>query len=165
MSDKLLNEDRTGRRVRIGSGFSALRDESGQALIELALGITVCLTIILGAAEFGHLSYSAIEVTNAAHAGAEYGSQSRTYAADIPNITTAATQEAPDVPGLTATASYFCLCSDGTASTCAVTDCSLSRIVTYVQVNTSATVDPKIYVPGLPKTYTVTGKAVMRVAQ
>lgn len=147
------------------SRWVALRDESGNALVELALGLTICITLILGAAEFGRLAYAAIEISNAAHAGAEYGSQSRTYAADLANITTAATQNAPDVNGVTATASYFCLCSTGGASTCAVTDCSTSRIVTYVQVNTTGTVDPQIYVPGLPKSYTITGKAVMRVAQ
>jgi Flp pilus assembly protein TadG len=144
---------------------AAWRGEEGNALIEVAVGVTICISLMLGAAQCGHLAYDAIEVTNAAHTGAEYGAQSRTYAADIPNITAAAVQDASNVQGLTATATYFCSCSDGTTSTCAPTDCSASRIITYVQVNTSATVDPQIYLPGLPRTYTLTGKAVMRVVQ
>jgi Flp pilus assembly protein TadG len=144
---------------------SGLLNEEGSALIELAVGLTICTTLILGAAEFGRLAYAGIEVSNAARAGAQYGSQSRTLAADLTNITTAATQDAPDVSGISATASYFCQCSNGGASTCAVTDCSTSRIVEYVQVNTSAAVSPGIYVPGLPRSYTLTGKAVMRVVQ
>lgn len=161
-----LRMDRVRKQVRrwLISG-SWLRDECGNALIEVAVGVTVCTTLVLGAAEFGHVVFAGIEVSNAAHAGAEYGSQSRTYAADIANITTAATQDAPNVTGLSATASYFCQCSNGGSSTCAATDCSTSRIVTFVQVNTTATVNPQIYVPGLPRSYIVSGKAVMRVAQ
>jgi Flp pilus assembly protein TadG len=151
------------RRCR--SGVSWLREECGNALIEVAVGISICTSLALGGAELGRVVFASIEVSNAAHAGAEYGSQSRTYAADIAHINLAATQDAPNVSNIAATASYFCQCANGGSSTCAVTDCSTSRIVTFVQVNTTATVDPQIYVPGLPKTYTVTGKAVMRVAQ
>lgn len=157
-----LREARQDGKPGLGA---AIRNSRGSAMVELALGVSLCSTIILGAAEFGRLCYAGIEVSNAAHAGAQYGSQSRTYAADLTNIQTAATQDAPNVSGLSATSSYFCQCSNGGTSTCAVTDCSTSRIVTYVQVNTTATVNPLIYVPGLPHSYTLTGKAVMRVAQ
>ena len=142
-----------------------MHGEKGSALIELVAGLSILVTLILGAAEFGRLAYAGIEVSNAAHAGAAYGSESRTYAADITNIRTAATQDAPDVPGLTATASYFCQCSNGSSSTCAVTDCSTSRIITYITVNTTGTINPLIYLPGLPKSYILSGQAVMRVEQ
>ncbi len=144
---------------------AATRGDSGQALVEAALGMTVCVTLLLGAAELGRVSYAAIEVANAAHAGVAYGCLSHTDAADNTGMQLAATQEAPDVSGISATASHFCKCSDGTASTCAVADCSLSRIIEYVQVTTTASYDPKIYVPGMPHSYTVTGNAIMRVVQ
>jgi Flp pilus assembly protein TadG len=142
-----------------------LRSDSGNALIELAIGMTVLTALILGAAEFGRIAYAAIEVNDAAHAGAAYGSANRTYAADNANVTNAAKKDAPDVSGMTATAVYWCQCSDGSASTCGATDCTGTRIIEYVTVNTSGTVDPLVYVPGLPKSYTVTGHAVMRVEQ
>ena len=142
-----------------------LRSDRGNALIELAIGITVLTSLILGAAEFGRIAYAAIEVNDAAHAGAAYGAISRTYAADNANVTNAAKKDAPDVPGMTATALYWCQCSDGSASTCGVSDCTGTRIIEYVTVKTSGTVDPLVYVPGLPKSYTVTGQAVMRVEQ
>jgi Flp pilus assembly protein TadG len=144
---------------------TAAREDSGQALFEAALGMTVCVTLLLGAAEFGRLSYASIEVANAAHAGVAYGAQSHTDASDNSGMRTAATQEAPDVSGMSASASHFCKCSDGTASTCAVSDCSTSRIIEYVKVTTTASFDPKIYVPGLPKSYTLNGSAIMRVVQ
>jgi|SRR6185312_4293274 len=142
-----------------------LRSDRGNALIELAIGMTVLTTLILGAAEFGRIAYAAIEVNDAAHAGAAYGSANRTFAADNANVTNAAKKDAPDVSGMTASAVYWCQCSDGSASTCGASDCTGSRIIEYVTVNTTGTVNPLVYVPGLPKSYTVTGHAVMRVEQ
>lgn len=142
-----------------------LRGESGNAMVELALSVSLAITLLVGAAEFGTLAYSAIEVSNAAHAGAAYGAQSHITADDVSGMKTAATNDAPDVSGISATAARSCKCSNGGASTCAVTDCSGSRIVEYVTVNTTATVSPKFALPLLPKSYTMTGKAVLRVVQ
>lgn len=139
------------------------RCNSGQSLVETALAVSLCGVLMLGAAEFGRLAYAGIEISDSARAGVEYGSQSRATALDLPNMKVAALASAPDVPNLTLTASSFCKCADGTSSTCATSDCSGSRIVTYVQVNTSGNINPLIYVPGLPKTYSLSGKAVMRV--
>jgi Flp pilus assembly protein TadG len=142
-----------------------LRNDQGNALIELAVGLTVMTTLLLGAAEFGRISYAAIEVNDAAHAGAAYGAQNRTYAADLSNIQNAALKDAPDVAGVSSTAGFFCKCSDGSASTCGATDCTGTRIIEYITVTTSGTVNPLVYVPGLPKSYTVTGHAIMMVEQ
>jgi Flp pilus assembly protein TadG len=162
---KSISQSFRERMISVLSHCASMRDDSGQALIETAVSLTVCVTILLGAAEFGRIAYASIEVANAAHAGVSYGAESHASASDYSGMRTAATQEAPDVSGMSATASHFCKCSDGTASTCNVTDCSLSRIIVYVKVTTTATVDPKIYVPGLPKSYTVNGSAIMRVVQ
>jgi hypothetical protein len=153
------------RLAGVIAGRICTREDSGQALVEAALGLTVCVTILIGASEFGRMAYASIEVANAAHAGVAYGSLSHTDATDNAGMQLAATQEAPDVSGVSATASHFCKCSDGTASTCAVADCSTTRIIEYVQVRTTATFDPKIYLPGLPKSYTLNGNAIMRVVQ
>jgi Flp pilus assembly protein TadG len=142
-----------------------LRRESGGALIELALGITIFSTILLGAAEFGRLAYASIEVSNAAHAAAAYGAQTHSTASDSSGMLTIATADAANVSGMTATARQYCVCANGSSSTCAPTDCSSSRILEYVQVNTTAKFDPKIYVPGLPKSYTLKAQAIMRVMQ
>jgi hypothetical protein len=120
---------------------------------------------MLGAEEFGRLAYAGIEVSDAARVGVEYGSQSHALPQDIANMQIAASLDAPDVSNLTVTATQFCQCPDGTSSpTCATTACS-GRPILYSQVVTSASVDPLIYMPGLPKSYTLSGKAVMRVVQ
>lgn len=154
-----------GLKINLPARLNNLRGDSGDAMVELALSVTLCATLLLGGAELGSLAYSAIEVSNAAHAGAAYGSQSHTTADDVSGMQTAATQDAPNISGLTATAARSCQCSSGGTSTCGVTDCPTSRIIEYVTVNTTATVTPLVTVPGLPKSYTLTGKAVMRVVQ
>ena len=139
------------------------RCNSGQSLVETALAVSLCGVLMLGAAEFGRLAYAGLEISDSARAGVEYGSQSRATAKDVANMQIAASLSAPDVSNLTLTASSFCKCADGTSSTCATTDCTGSRIITYVQVVTSGNINPLIYVPGLPKSYSLGGKAVMRV--
>jgi Flp pilus assembly protein TadG len=143
----------------------SVRSESGQSLVETAMAVSLCGVLMLGAAEFGRLAYAGIEISDAARVGVEYGSQSHGTANDTANMQTAAGQDAPDVSNLKLTATHFCQCADGTASAaCATTDCG-GRPLLYVQVVTSASVDPLIYVPGLPKSYALSGKAVMRVVQ
>lgn len=141
-------------------------DDTGQALIELAWVTPIFLILVLGAAEFGRLTYIGIEVSNAARAGVQYGAQSHATASDTTGMQTAATNDGTtDVSNMTAIASHSCKCSDGSSSTCLPTDCSASRIIEYVTVNTSASVSPLFTYPGLPGTLTLTGHAVMRVAQ
>jgi Flp pilus assembly protein TadG len=151
--------------IRVPLCLRGLGNESGDALIELALSLTLLTTMIIGTAEGAFLAYSAIEVSNAAHAGAAYGSEDHATADDTTGMQTAATQDAPNVSGISATSSRFCKCSNGAASMCSVNDCSGMRIIEYVQVNTTATVSPTIKLPGTPSTYTFTGQAIMRVVQ
>jgi hypothetical protein len=129
------------------------------------LAVSLCGVLMLGGAEFGRLAYAGIEMSDSARAGVEYGCQSHATAQDNANMQLAATRDAPDVPNLTLTASHFCQCADGTSSVCSTADCSGSRIVEYVQVITTGSINPLIYVPGLPRSYALQGKAVMRVVQ
>ncbi len=153
-----------------------LRENSGQAFIELALVLPIFILLLVGAAEVGRLAYASIEVSNAAHAGAVYAAQTHTTAQDATNIQLAATRDAPDVTSLTATATYSCSCESTTgvmtlSGSCtgistAVGSCpSPSRIVLYVQVTTAAPVDTLFHLPGIPSTVTLRGFASMRAEQ
>jgi Flp pilus assembly protein TadG len=151
-------------------------EETGQAFVELALVLPIFTVLVLGAAEFGRLAYAAIEIGNAARAGVAYAAQTHTTAQDSANIQLAATTEAHDIVNLTATPSYTCSCEStgGTITTpgsCTTIDTtagscpSPSRIVLFVQVNTSAPVNTLFHFPGIPNSVTLTGKAIMRVEQ
>ena len=147
--------------------------EAGQSLVELALVLPVLLLILVGAIEVGRMGYAAIEVSNAARAGVAYGAQNVFTAVDLKGMQAAALNDGADIAGwknggFTATASKYCLCSNGIPITCASagTGCvSPSRILIYVQVNTQASVNALFYMEGLPRSYTVRGKAIMRVQQ
>lgn len=153
-----------------------LREDIGQAFIELALVLPVFMLILVGIAEFGRLAYASIEVNNAARAGVAYAAQTHTTASDTTNIQLAATQDAPNVTSLTATPSFSCTCESTTGSMSAPVACtgistaagscpSPSRIVLYVQVNTSAPVNTLFHFPGVPASLTLRGQAIMRVQQ
>jgi Flp pilus assembly protein TadG len=141
------------------------KGEAGQALVETALLLPLLITVLIGAAEMARVAYAAIEVANAARAGAQYGAQSGFTAADTTGIATAASNDAYNLNGVTTTSSYTCVCSDGTASTCQPTDCTNTQIEQTLTVNTQVTIDPLIHLPGLPTTYTLKGKAIQKCAQ
>ena len=165
---KHVQSDLATQRSKIAASQRWMRSDIGQALVELALMFPIFILLLLGAAEFGRLAYAAIEISNAARAGASYGSLSHITASDYANIELAATTDAANVAGVTATATNSCACSTGAALTCstALLYCPApARIIEYVTVTTSGTVDPLIHYPGLPRTFTLTGQAIMRVEQ
>src|SRR5579864_1112246 len=139
--------------------------EAGQALIETAAVFPLLIAILVGTAEMARVAYAAIEVSNAARAGAQYGAQNGYTASDTTGIATAASSDASNLSGVTTTSSYACVCSDGTASTCQTSDCASSHIEETLTVNTTVTFDPVIHLPGLPHTYTLTGQAIQKCAQ
>jgi Flp pilus assembly protein TadG len=147
-------------------------DNSGQSIIEMALLSPLLILLFLGAAEYGRLYYIGIEVTNAAHAGVEYGTQGNAYAQDNTNIMQAALNEEADlinknVPLQLTTSSITVqqLCAtvySATPSTCSFTS---PNPIEYVKVDTQVTVDSLFNSYGFAKTYTLHGSAIMRVRE
>jgi Flp pilus assembly protein TadG len=154
------------QRMHLSAPPSVRCNEAGSSLVELALMFPIFLILLVGSAEFGRLAYDAIEVANAARAGAAYGAQSNITASDTAGIAQAATQDAPNVTGVVVTSSHSCVCSTGATLVCtnALANCaSPARIIEYVQVNTTATVGPLFNYPGIPHTFALTGQAILRV--
>ena len=146
-------------------GRRRCRGESGQALVELCVGLSMLSLILLGALEFGQIAYTSIEVANAAKAGVQYGSQDNNTAVDATGIQNAAAAAAPSLSGLATTVANSCICSDGTASTCLNTDCPNSHLEDTVTVNTSYTLAPFITLPALPSSFTLKGQASQKCGQ
>ena len=140
------------------------RSESGQALVEVALVGSLLVFFLMGVLEFGQVTQKSIAVSNAARAGVQYGAQTGYTAQDTTGIQNAAAAAAPSI-ALVTTSSYGCVCSDGSASTCAYNDCSNSHILETVTVNTQATFTPVIKLPGFPSTYTLKGQAIQACNQ
>jgi Flp pilus assembly protein TadG len=139
--------------------------ECGQALIETAVTLPVLLVLLVGAVEIGRAAYASIEVSNAALAGVQYGTQNSQAAGDTTGIQTAASNDAQNITLGTTTVSHSCICSDGSASTCQPTDCAGANIETILTVQTQASFDPGFHLPGLPSSITLNGHATQKVLQ
>jgi Flp pilus assembly protein TadG len=145
-------------------------DESGQALVELALSFVMILVpILIGSAEFARAAYAYIEVSNAARAAVAYGAQTHATALDTTGMLTAARNDyAFDPTKLTLlTSSYVCNCSDtGASASCSSgTACPGAHVELTLTVQTTANFDPGFYEPFLSRTFTVNGIAVQKVLQ
>jgi Flp pilus assembly protein TadG len=146
----------------------ALRCEVGSSLVELALVLPVLFLLLLGVFDFGRAYYLAIEISQAAHSAALYGSQNPT---DTTGMQYAAVADASDVPNFTissVTATYGCECSDGSLAVAGCTanpSCGTMNVVDYVQVNTSTSYSALFPYPGIPSPLTLRGSARMRAGQ
>ena len=158
---------RIGTTVRATHALCArwIRDTRASSIMELALLVPIFSAFVIGAAQFGLLCYTSIEISEAARAGVAYGAQSSTKAADTTGMQTAATNAAPNIAGMTATASQFWVCSNSmTYHYTAAPTCSTGyHSIHYVQVNTSVAANPPFHLSEHPTSFTLTGLAIMRV--
>lgn len=140
-------------------------DERASSIVELALLVPIFSAVLVGAAQFGLICYSAIELSEAARAGVAYGSQTPATASDTSGMQNAAINAAPNLSGMNTTATEFWACSNATTAhySSLPTCTSGNHTVHYVQVSTSATTSTPFHLWGHPASYTLTGLAVMRV--
>ncbi len=99
--------------------------------------------------------------SDAAHAGASYGSYSASTTTDYTGMQNAAISAAPSLTGMTASASRFCQCTNGTSISCAGS-CANGKMLLYVQVTTQGTATTIFKYKILNFSGTVNGKATMR---
>lgn len=153
--------------------WKCLGRDSGQALIETAVSVSFMVLILLGAVEFGRVAYASIEVSNAARAAVQYAAMNGGAISDTPGMLNAASADAAEIAYLSGsnfqvTSSVSCVCADGSNpndSTCLVaSDCQSSHLLTSVTVQTQATFDPLIHLPGFT-TFTLHGQAIQKVLQ
>ena len=153
--------------------------QHGATLVELALLLPVFTLLFLGVFDVGRGYYFAMEVANAARAGAQYGYQSSGTMIDSTGIQNAAIDDAVDVGASGSCSksacwssgypksSWGCMCSDGTSksTSCAagtLTCSTNSRQVNYVDVQTKAIYQPMIAWPGIPSSgVTLSGETLL----
>jgi Flp pilus assembly protein TadG len=136
--------------------------ERGNAIIELALSVFLLATVMTGVMEFGRIFYVAAEVANAARAGVQWAALNPGHPNDLTSMQTAATTDAVNVT-VTATASEFCECDDGSVATCATGTCAIGSLRTYVKVVATAPFNTIGTYPWIPKPMTMSAQATLRV--
>jgi Flp pilus assembly protein TadG len=148
-------------------GVGRAPKQRGQAMIELAIALPILLLLTIGVIEFGRVAYYSIEVSDAARAGAQYGSQSLADAANTANITQAALNDAPDIAANLALNNpppgQSCVCpgSGSVAGACPAAGCPYPLV--YLTVTTSYTLTTLFQYPGIPTSFNLTGVSIMPV--
>jgi Flp pilus assembly protein TadG len=98
-----------------------MADRSGNVIIEFALALPILMLLTVGLLDLGTYSLQKSAMLQGARAGAQYGILDYSDATKVE--TTART--ATGLSGVTATASWFCECTSGTAVDCGTgTTCS-----------------------------------------
>lgn len=138
-----------------------LRSQLGNAIVEFAVLAPVLILLTLGTVELGRYAYFAILVSNAAQAGASYGSLNLDTARDSTGMANAIAADASPNPIATVTANpaptYLYGCYDtSTASLAApfpaTTPCTGTQTpVPYVKVSAKGTLKPLFHLPFIKK--------------
>ncbi len=141
------------------------RSERGAAIIEMAALSPLLLVLVFGVGDFGRVMYHALTLTNAARAGAAYGSQSNGHSTDSTGIIQAAQEEAQNLGTITVTTQQICECTGGSATACSTASCSgYGAPMSFVEVTTSDTFVPLTgSFPGIPASTLITRVAKVRV--
>ena len=125
------------------------RTRRGMAAAELALCVTVLMSIVLGATDFGRFAYTYIAVTNAARAGAFYGAttsyNSTTYSTWQSQVQQAAADEMGSISGFTqsnVTATATTESGSIWRASCTV-PCTFTTIVPWPGIRGTETASPR----------------------
>jgi len=141
-----------------------IRGRRGTVALEFGLATPLLLALVLGTAEIGMVVYEAMQVQDAAEAGAIYASQKATDTAGISAAITSAT----GTPGISAAPAPAMFCGCPTASGITAGDCAVAcpngnPASRYVLVQTQLTHVPVVQFPGLPNPLVFHGSATVRV--
>ena len=124
--------------------------ESGTALIEFSLMLPVLVFLFVGIADYGLEMEQAMQIMEAATAGASYGAINGNQK-DFTGMQNAAKNSAVGVHGFSVTASDIFTCTAGGVQVTSSTICTgYGTPIEYVRVVTGATVPTLLTFPGMP---------------
>jgi Flp pilus assembly protein TadG len=149
------------------------RSEAGSALVELAVALPLLALILVATIDFARIFYTSIELTNAARAGAQYGTQTVGLSTDGAGMSSAALAGS-NLTAVTVITGRTCGCApdDGTgqpwpAATgtgippCTV--CATGHLVISVTVTTVKGFSMIAPFPGIPNSISISRAATLRV--
>ena len=152
--------------TRVGQLVRCKRSKAGNGAVELAIAVPFLLAIVFGAGDFARIFYAATSVTNAAEAGALYGSRTVGKAQDTSGISTAVTNDTQDLSGVTVSSSMTCECSDQSSISCdGSVSCTTGKKRVYSNVTATYTFTPTPIggIANIPVSTTINKTVVMRV--
>src|SRR5262245_13195889 len=142
--------EKTPGRAKPGS-------QVGAALVELAVALPLLILVLVGTIDFARVFYTAIELTNAARAGAEYATFTISRATEVPpmtNTVNATLNATPNLATVSAAATHTCQCLDDSAQVLSTIACSATcgsgHLVVSVTVTATRTFTTIAFFPGVP---------------
>lgn len=137
------------------------RSERGASLVEFAIVLPVLAFFLIGLVDFGRAMSFGIMASNAARAGAQYGSQYLWTVNDSAGIQNAVTQDSSGV-AWTVTTQPVCTINGSGLMACP-TAAAQPNTVYYLKVHVSGTFTPLVRYPGLPSQIPISADSVSRV--
>jgi Flp pilus assembly protein TadG len=145
--------------------------ERGASLVELVVALPLLVIVLIGTVDFARVFYSAIEVTEAARAAAQFGATNESNSTNTAGMQAAAANAAPDVTLHSVSAGRVCECVDNTnaatrssAAACTSSDCTgATHLVISVTVTAVRAFTTISMYPGIPHTITITRGAMLRL--
>ena len=137
------------------------KSQSGGAAMEVVLLFPVLCVMLLGAIDFGRVTYDIETVSNAARAGVSHGSLNMAKSKQIDEIKQVAINEARDIRDAGVAVKRFGGCENGNPVDCDDT-CAEGAPRCYVQVTVQKTFRTLIDYPGIPDTVNIRRQAIMR---
>jgi Flp pilus assembly protein TadG len=143
--------------------------QGGSAFVEFAIVSLIMIPIFFAVIDYSRIFYYGSIAQGAARAGTQYAAYQAPNHSNTTAVQNAATADATNVPSsqsFTATATYWCQCSDQpvtSTTSCTSTCTSPATMYVYSQVNTQLTFSTFFKYPLLPSSVTVKGQSIMRV--
>ena len=148
--------------ARAGRAGGIVADRRGAAILEFALILPVVVALLVGMIDYGMLAYQTMEVSAAAHAGAEYALHYGWNTTGIQSAVTSATTltvSANPAPQL----KTACVTAGAVVVTAGTTCSSGAAAGSYVQVNAQATFTPIITWSSFAMPSTIAAQAMIRI--
>lgn len=140
-----------------------LRARSGAAGVEFALLLPVLVLLLMGMFDYGALAYQTMQVSAAAHAGADYALHSGWNLTAVQNAVTNATTLSSVSATPAPTLSQGCITNSALVITAGTSCPSGGTPGSFVVVNAQAPFSPLVTWSALALPSTITAKAVVRI--
>lgn len=146
-----------------GARKDRLSNRRGGALLELAVAIPMLILIAIGVIDYGRVYTTAITVSNAARAGAEFGSTSYyAYAFDSDAQKSFAQLDGANAGLDSVRANTVCRCPDGSTVGCSAVCAGYGDARVFVTVSAYKKVTLFLKYPGLPTSINLSRSATFR---
>ncbi len=147
-----------------------VRSERGAALVELAVALPLLLIIMVGTIDFGRAFRTAMIVTNAVRAGAQFGSQNPVNSTNTTGMVAAAnavlSANGLSPEPLMPSAQTFCQCATNSGTFTNAANCSDPCTGGHLVVSVIVTAAVRFSLiqpfPGIPNSVTITRGATAR---